>query len=183
MKLRRFVADKPANTKVEIIHQADSFSVYIPPFGFHPFMLVPVVVLLSGVAAVKTALRVPTIVNTPFILFSVIYLLMGLLMLYPCLFCCFTKTYLQIDRRIVSYKQLLLGIPVGKQKFIPVSEIRHVSLIRRTRGNRKLPSELRLKGFEATISLSISGEIVDDSEIDWITYEVKEWLDLPLRYG
>ena len=190
MKPNRFFAEKPTNAKVEITHQADSLSVYIPPAGFHPFMIVPAIILWSGAACVKTALRVPTIANTPFILFAVLYLLMGLVLLYPCLCSCYCKTYLQIDRQIVSYDRLLLGLQIGKQKLIPIPELRHVSLIRRTWKGRKPRSEVRLKGHQQQIILSFGGigggtndDSADERVVNWMAYELKEWLDLPLRFG
>ena len=88
---------------------------------------------------------------------------------------------------MVSYVQRLFGRRVSRQKSVLPQEIRQLLLIRRhwykdSDGDRQeKPAELRIEGGGQKIILGGKGGGIEDEEtIDWLAYEISEWLDLPL---
>lgn len=186
------IAKKPSYCKVSITQTADSFELYLPPFGFHSSMLFVlafaifwnVFILVWTLAASRT----PFPGNIPFMLFSLPFWLVGFGLASTCLWCFYGKTYLQMDRQVVNYTQKIFGRKVSKQKPILTHEVRKLTLIRRhwykdSDGDRQeRAAELRIEGGGEKISLGGNGGgIDDDATIDWIAYEISEWLDKPLE--
>jgi hypothetical protein len=186
------IVQKPSYCKISITQTADSFEVYQPPFGFHPSMLfiLGFAIFWNGFIFIWTlmAARVPFPGSIPMMLFSLPFWAVGLFLLYICLFCFYGKTYLQIDRQVVIYIRKLFGYKVSKQPPILRHEIHQLILIRKhwtkdSDGDRseKL-AELRIEGGGQKITLGgTGGGIDDDATLDWLAYEISEWLDFPLK--
>jgi hypothetical protein len=183
---------KPSYCKVSITQTADSFELYQPPFGFHPSMLfiLGFAIFWNGFILMWTlaASQIPFPGNIPMMLFSLPFWGVGLVLGYSCLLCFYGKTYLQMDRQVVNYVQKMFGRKVSKQKPILTHEVRKLTLIRKhwykdSDGDRQeKAAELRIEGGGEKISLGGNGGgIDDDATIDWIAYEISEWLDLPLE--
>jgi hypothetical protein len=186
------IVQKPSYCKISIVQTADSFELFLPPFGFNRSMLFILVfsIFWNGFISIWTlmAARTPFPGNIPLLLFSIPFWAVGLLFAYACLFCFYGKTYLYMDRKMVSYIQKMFGRKVSKQKPIFTHEIRKFTLIRRhwskdSDGDRQeKAAELRIEGGGEKISLGGNGGGIDDEvTIDWIAYEISEWLDLPLE--
>jgi hypothetical protein len=171
--------------------------VYIPPYGYNLAIL-----CLLGFVILWTfgifqwtwivAALVPSPINVPFLLFSLPFWGIGLFLVYICLFVCFGKTYLYIDRQMVSYVRLLFGQRISQQKPVPTREIRYLTLIREhlyqdSDGNTKTRiAELRLEGHSQKISLGteqLDGlqDVSDSESIEWLAHEIREWLNLPME--
>jgi hypothetical protein len=185
------IVQKPSYCKLSITQTADSFELYQPPIGFHPSVLLVLgfAIFWNGVICVWTigAAHIPFPANIPMLLFSLPFWAVGLCFGYACLFCFYGKTYLQIDRQVVIYIRKLFGYKVSKQPPIPRYELRKLTLIRRhwtkdSDGDRsEKPAELRIEGGGEKISIGgAGGGIEDDETIDWLAYEISEWLDFPL---
>jgi hypothetical protein len=186
------IAQKPSYCKVSITQTADSFELYLPPFGYHPSMMIILgfTIFWNGFIFVwtVTASQAPFPTNVPFMLFSLPFWMVGFFLAYACLFCFFGKTYLQMDRQVVNYTQKIFGYKVSRKKPILTHEIRRLTLIPKhwykdSDGDRQeRPAELRIEGGGEKISLGgTGGGIEDEATIEWIAYEISEWLDKPLE--
>jgi hypothetical protein len=189
---------KPTHSRIELTQKDDSLSVYMPPLGFNLAFL-----FLLGFATLFTfgtcqwtwlvASLVPFPINVPFLLFSLPFWQAGLSLFYICLLACFGKTYLYIDRQMVSYVKLLFGQRISQQKPVPTREIRYLTLIkehlyRDADGDHKTRiAELRLEGSTQTISLGGAGhqdgiqDFSDSESIEWLAHEIRVWMNLPME--
>ncbi len=188
---------KPAHSKIKLTYNDDALSVYIPPDGCNLgslFVLGFVSFWLSGVFQWTrlVAFMLPFPINMPFLLFSLLFWGPGLLFLYISLFTCFGKTYLHIDRQMVSYVRFLFGQCISKQKLVPTREIRYLTLIKEhleqdSDGDTKIKiAELRLEGRSQTISLGPvphNGiqDFSDSESIEWLAHEIREWMNVPME--
>jgi hypothetical protein len=186
------IVQKPSYCKISIIQTADSFELYLPPFGFYPSMLfiLGFAIFWNGFILVWTlgAAQIPFPGNIPMMLFSLPFWAFGLVLALTCLWYIYGKTYLYMDRQVVNHIQKLFGYKVSRQKPIPTHEICKLTLIPKhwykdSDGNRQeRPAELRIEGAGEKISLGGTGGGIDDeATIDWIAYEISEWLDKPLK--
>jgi membrane protein implicated in regulation of membrane protease activity len=188
----RRIAQKPSYSKVSITQTGNSFELCVPPVGFHPamFVILGFAIFWNGFMFVWTigVSQAPFPVNIPFMLFSLPFWAVGLFLAYGLLFCVYGHTYLYMDRQVVNFTQKMFGYRVRKQKPILTHEVYKLILISRhwtkdSDGDRQeQPSELRIEGGGQKISLGgQGGGIEDEATIDWIAYEVSEWLDKPLE--
>jgi hypothetical protein len=188
---------KPADSRIELTQKDDALSVYIPSYGFNVatlFILGFVIFWTFGVFQWTwiVAALVPFPINVPFLLFSLPFWGIGLFSVYFCLFVCFGKTYLYMDRQMVSYVRLLFGQRIGQRKLVPTREIRYLTLIREhlhqdSNGNTTTRrAELRLEGYNQKISLGTQQpdglqDISDSESIEWLAHEIRAWLNLPME--
>jgi membrane protein implicated in regulation of membrane protease activity len=186
------VAHRPTHCNISVTQTADSFDMYQPPFGFHPSMilLLGFAIFWNGFIFVWTmmAARAPFPANVPFALFSIPFWIIGLLLIYTVLFCFYGQTYLHIDRQTAIYSQKLFGHAMNKPKIILTHKIHSLILIRKhwyrgSGGHRQeRPAEIRIEGSGQKISIGGSGGGIGDPEtIDWLGYEISQWLNLPLK--
>jgi membrane protein implicated in regulation of membrane protease activity len=191
MGSKKFV-QKPNYCKISIVQTAGSFELYVPPLGFQPAILFILVfaIFWNGFILIWTlaASQAPFPGNIPFMLFSLPFWGVGLFLAYTCLFCFYGKTYIHMDRQVVNYAQKIFGRRVSKQESILTYEIRKLTLIRKhwykdsDGARQEKPAELRIEGGGQKISLGGTGGGIDDeATIDWLAYEISEWLDLPLE--
>jgi hypothetical protein len=187
------LAEKPATSKIQLVKKPTSLSVYVPPLGFHPSMGVIIVfaTFWNGMVLIglSSALRHPQFPTSLLILlFMTPFLAIGGFLVFACLFCFFGQTYLQIDQRTIHYVRLLFGQRVSRLKPLPTNEIQRLTLIRKhwyrdgDGDRREQPAELRIGIGIHKISLGGTGGGIDDeAAIDWLGYEISQWLNMPLE--
>jgi hypothetical protein len=188
-------AQKPSYCKISITQTADSFELYVPPIGFHPaaFAILGFAIFWNGFILMWTlgAAQAPFPVNIPFMLFSLPFWAVGFSLAYVCLFYVYGHTYLYMDRQVVNYVQKMFGYKVSRQKPILTHEIYKLTLIPKhwakdSDGDRQeQPAEMRIEGGGQKISLggkvATGSGLEDEATIDWIAYEISEWLDKHLE--
>jgi hypothetical protein len=188
---------QPAHSRIELTRKDDSLSIYIPPHGLDLamfFFLGFVIFWTFGLFQWTwlVAALVPFPISIPFLLFSLPFWGAGLSSFYFGLLICFSKTYLYIDRQMVSYVRLLFGQRVSRQKPVPTREIRYLTLIKKhshqaADGDVKTRiAELRLEGCNQIISLGPDPQegiqdFADSESIEWLAHEIREWLNVPME--
>jgi hypothetical protein len=183
---------KPFGTKIQLTKGGDFFEVYIPPFGFHPVILAitPFAIFWNGFITVWTfmAAKAPFPMNIFAIAFSSPFWAIGGFLAYACLFILFGKTYLQIDRHEISLIKTLFGQKVSRQPPAPKRELTQLIFTRKyfyrdSDGDRsEQPAALKFEiGTQSIVIGGVQGGIEHESEVEWLAYEVSEWLDKPLE--
>jgi hypothetical protein len=181
---------KPSDTKIQLTKGGDFFEIYIPPFGFHPLILfvAPFAIVWNGFNAVWLFVSVqsPWPTNILAILFSLPFLMIGGFLVFVCLFWLFGKTYLRIDRHEISLLRTLFEQEIGRNNCIPKREITRVVFTREytvhdSDGSSQMPAELKLETKTKSIAIGGSqGNIKHEAEVEWLAFEVGEWLDKSL---
>ncbi len=183
--------NKPFGTKIQLTKAGDYFEAYIPPVGFHPVIgfFLPFAIFWNGFIAVWTcaAANIPLPGNILFMLFSLPFWAIGGFLAYACLFILFGKTHFRIDRHEVSLVKTLFGWKVSRQQPEPKREITKIiftrnysyrdsdgDLVERTAG---IKFEF---GTRSIVLGGLRGGIEHEAEVEWLAYEVSEWLDKPL---
>jgi hypothetical protein len=187
---------KPFGTKIQLTTGGDFFEAYIPPVGFHPVILVLALftVMWIGGIAIWTfgVAQAPFPINIFFAVFSLPFWFIGGFLVYGCLFTLFGKTYLRIDRHEISLTKTIFGVQVSRQKPQPKREITKLIFTREhfyrdAEGGRvNRPAALKLEIGAKSIELGgrqgdIQGGIESEAEMEWLAFEVSEWLDKPLK--
>jgi hypothetical protein len=184
--------NKPFGTKIQLTKSGDFFEIYIPPMGFHPVLLfiAPFAIAWNSFIALWTFMvaQAPFPGNILFMMFSTPFWVVGGCLAYACLFILFGKTYLRIDRHEISSIKTLFGQKVSHQA--PASKRELTQLIftrqyscRDSDGDRsEQPAALKFEvGTQSIVIGGVQGGIEHESEVEWLAYEVSEWLDRPLR--
>jgi hypothetical protein len=181
---------KPAHTKIQLTKGGEFFEICIPPFGFHPLILfiAPLAIVWNGFNAVWlfVAAQAPLPSNILALIFSFPFLAIGGFLIFICLFCFFGKTYLQIDRHEISLLGKLFDRKVGRPNVILKREITRIVFIREhtvhdSDGNSQMPAELKFETKVKSITIGGSqGIIKHEAEVEWLAFEVGEWLDKSL---
>jgi hypothetical protein len=183
--------NKPYDTKIKLATNSDFLEVYIPPYGFRPVILIMCCfgIFWNGFIAVWTfgVAQAPFPINVPFILFSIPFWFIGGSIFYICLFCLFGKTYLRIDRHQISLVKTLFDRKVSRQRLAPRREIHKLVFTRkhfyRDADGDRVESAAELKfeiGTQSIVLGGTGGGIEHEAEVEWLAYEIGEWLDKPL---
>jgi hypothetical protein len=181
--------NKPFGTKIQLTKSGDFFEIYIPPIGFHPIILafVPFTIFWNGFITIWTlmASQVPFPGNIFAMMFSLPFWSVGGFLGYACLFILFGKTYFRIDRHEVSLVKTLFGQKISRQPPEPKREITKLIFTRKHASpNNNEDTHAALKIEIGTKSFQIGGTqggIEHESEVEWLAFEVSEWLDKPLK--
>jgi hypothetical protein len=181
---------KPADTKIQLTKGGDFFEIYIPPLRFDPvlFLMAPFTIFWN----VPIWLTFVTIIiaspeKIQHVLLMSPFLAIGALLFYFCLFTLFCKTYLRIDRHEVSLVKTLFGQNISRKRPEPKREITKLIFVREY-------SYRDSDGYDATQCatfkieigkklLELSGcknGIKHEAELEWLAFEVSEWLDRSL---
>jgi hypothetical protein len=185
---------KPSNTKVEIAKNGDLLEIYIPPFGLHSSLIILgcFCILWGGWILRIGFFTVGTPSEFRFSTFSVVgispFLVLDMMLGYALIWVCFGKTYLRINRHEISLTRFIFGVKIiSRQKPIPKRNISKIILVYKhycDRSKEFIPTELKFESGKKTISLGGKGKVstieYQDREIEWLAYEVSEWLDKPL---
>jgi hypothetical protein len=186
------IAEKPSYSKIKLTKKSSSLSVYIPPVGFHPSLL-----LIMGFAAfwnsflvvwTSMAARAPFPGNLAAMAFSIPFWGVGLFLVYALLFCFYGQTYLHIDNQVVDLVKMLFGRRVSRQKPILRRDIQRLTFIpkhfyRDSDGDQvEKPAELLIGEGSQRVRLGgIRGGIEHEAEVHWLASEISEWLDISLE--
>jgi hypothetical protein len=183
---------KPSNTKIEIAKNGDLLEIYVPPFGLHSSLLILncCCILWGGWILRVGFFTVGTPYEFRFSAFAVVgtspFLLLDMMLSYALIWICFGKTYLRIDRHEISLAKYIFGVKIiSRQKPMPKRNISKISLRYKhycDRAKEFIPAELKFETDKQTISFGGKGSAIErqDAEIEWLAYEVSEWLDKPL---
>jgi hypothetical protein len=180
--------NKPFGTKIQLTKSGDFFEAYIPPVGFHPAILVvaPFAVFWNGFIAIWTlmAAQVPFPGNILAMMFSLPFWAVGGFLAYACLFILCGKTYFRIDRHEISFVKTLFGQKVSRELPEPKREVTKLIFTRQhpSRNNSEdTPAALKIEiGAKSFQIGGVQGGIESEAEVEWLAYEVGEWLDKPL---
>jgi hypothetical protein len=188
---------KPSNTKIEIAKNADLLEIYIPPFGLDLSLLVlGCFCIFWGGCILRVGFftfSTPPMFNLS--AFGVVlilpFLAIDILLGYTVIWTCFGKTYLRIDspnerlrqRHEISLTRFIFGVKIlSRQKPIPKRNISKIILVYKHychRAKEFIPAELKFETDRQTIRLGgkESGVERQDEELEWLAYEISEWLD------
>jgi hypothetical protein len=182
---------KPLDTKIQLTKSDYFLEVYIPPLRFDPtlFFMAPFTILWYG--AVSLASTIWYAILSPQemqrMLLTLPFWAVGGFLTYFCLFSLFGKTYLRIDINEISLIQTLFGQKVSGKRPQAKCEIDKLIFIREysdrdSNGDRFHPAVLKIE--IGTKFLQLGGDrggIEHELELEWLAFEVSEWLDKPLR--
>jgi hypothetical protein len=183
---------KPSNTKIEIAKNGDCLEIYIPPFGLHPVLLCLgcFCILWGGWILRIGFFPFGTLYEFRFSAFAAVgispFLVLDMMIGYALIWACFGKTYLRIDRHEISLTRYIFGLKIiSRQKPVPKRNISKIILTYKHHCDRAkdfIPAELKFKTDKQTIRLGgkESGVERQDEELEWLAYEISEWLDKPL---
>jgi hypothetical protein len=183
---------KPDRTKIQITKGGELFEVYIPPIGLHPILLfiAPFAVIwIWGIAQwTLLATLVPFPGNIVAMIFSLPFWAAGGSLVYICLFTLYGKTCLRIDRPEISLIKTIFGIKINREVPQPKHEITQLIFTREhfdrdSDGDRvNKPATLKIElGAKSMQIGGMQGGIENEAEMEWLAFEVSEWLDKPLK--
>jgi hypothetical protein len=186
--------NKPSGTKIQVTKNGDFFEIYIPPYGFRPglFFIAPSVVTWSScfVMLEFAALQIQTFfpLNVIFMLLSVTLLIICGYSAYISLFTMCGKTYLRIDQQEIHFIETLFDHKVSSERPEPRNKITQLILKRAyfeitSRGHRlDKPASVTIEiGVESLLLRGIPWNIQHEAEMEWLAFEISEWLDKPLK--
>jgi hypothetical protein len=197
--------NKSFNTKIQITKDGDFFEIYIPPIGFCPgFLCVTLFTIFwncyatgglfsaaqghfppRGIfSAAQGHFLFPVIISILFLPFCA----QGVLLIYACLFILFGKTYFRINRHELCLIKNLFGWKVSRQ--CPKRKITEIIF---KRNSFYADSGVHINNFVEAIAGpkfkigthsielgALRSGINHDTEVEWLAYEISEWLDKPL---
>jgi hypothetical protein len=180
--------NKPFGTKIQLTKGGDFFEIYIPPYGFHPVILfiAPFAIFWNGFITIWTlmASRGPFPANILMMMFSLPFWAAGGFLAYICLFLLWGKTYFRIDRHEISLVKTLFGQKISRELPAPKREITKLIFMRKhasLNNNEDTPAALKIEiGVKSFQLGGVQGGIESEAEVEWLAFEVSEWLDKPL---
>jgi hypothetical protein len=180
---------KPNNTRIQLNKGGDLFEVHIPPIGFHPIILFMVPFAIIWNWGLVNWLLSFTLVPFPGIIFVMIFSLPfwaadGFLVCI-CLFILFGKIYFRIDRHEICLTKTIFGVKINRERPKPKREVTKLIFTRKhssRNNNEDISAALKIEISTRSIVLGGSaGCIQHEAEVEWLAYEVSEWLDKPLK--
>ncbi|MBD2741662.1 serine/threonine-protein kinase [Coleofasciculus sp. FACHB-1120] len=180
---------KPTGSKVLLINNADFIGIQIPPKGFTSEIrqLCFFAIAWNSFIFVWTSsvLFAASGFNLFMVLFSLPFWYAGVSMIWQILFALFGRVYLRIDRQQISLAYELLGL---KFNFSRLAQRQDISMLEHTRKylttgarGRQVEVKPRVIIWAGTQNYELaSGELVTEPELDWIAYELSQWLRLPI---
>ncbi|WP_310488915.1 hypothetical protein [Chamaesiphon sp. VAR_69_metabat_338] len=186
------LGNKPFGTKIQLTKSGNFFEIYIPPMGFHPVLLfiAPFAIAWNSFITVWTlmAAQVPFPGNIFLMMFSLPFWVVGGCLAYACLFTLCGKTYLRIDSQEIYLIKTLFDRKVSRERPEPRQEITQLIFTREhfdrdSDGDRvSKPATMKIELGVKSIQLGgMQGGIEHESEMEWLAFEVSEWLDKPLK--
>jgi serine/threonine protein kinase len=185
---------KPTGSKVALTKKADFLEIRIPPKGFTSEIRKLCLYAIAG--HTLSFLLTLAIVSTPsgfkvsgvnlfMVLFTLPFWHAGVSMIWQILFALFGRVYLHIDQQQISLAYELLGLKFNSSR---LAQRQDISMLEHTRkyltpGSRSMQVEVkpRVIIWAGTQNYELaSGELVNEPELDWIAYELSNWLRLPI---
>ncbi|MBD2596132.1 serine/threonine protein kinase [Nostoc sp. MBR 210] len=184
---------KPVGSKIQLTKNEDCLEIRIPPSGFKASML------FTGTFAIAwnsfilfwtiNVLAIPFPANIPFALFSLPFWVAGFFMISNLMFGLSGSIRLYVDSQQITYNrnlwgwafhkpQLSLRQNISKLVYIP----QHLSKYKDDNGYRiTVPAQLDI--WVGTQRYSLGGHtgiVLSAAEIEWLAYELSDWLKIPL---
>jgi hypothetical protein len=192
MTLQLRSIEKPPKSKIKLTKNSSSLSICIPPVELHnslrPF--IGFAIFWNGLLLLMTveAFRIPSPNNWGLAAFSIPFWAIGLFIVYGCLFLLYSTTQLKIENQTVEYAQFLFGRRIGRRKTVARSEIYKLAFTPKYHSydadgdRREHLAQLQIDaGSQEIILGGISGGIKNEAEVEWLAYEISDWLDISLR--
>jgi hypothetical protein len=191
MTLQLRPIEKPPKSKIKLTKSSSSLSICIPP-EFHnslrPF--IGFAIFWNGLLLLMTveAFRIPSPNHWGLAAFSIPFWAIGLFIVYECLFLLCSTNQLKIENQTVEYAQFLFGRRIGRRKTIARSEIYKLAFTPKHHSydadgdRREHPAQLQIDAGSQEIMLGgIGGGIKNEAEVEWLAYEISDWLDISLK--
>lgn len=188
VETQSLIPTKPFDSKVHLSKKDDVLEILIPPQGFH-VGLIPIIffaTIWNGFLLFwyANALTFWSSGGWFMALFATGHLCVGLGFILNILFTLFGHTRLRIDSEQISLKNRLFNIDSLFPKPKPRQRI---SKIERSRtyyksdgeGDRRVHPQIKIWVGTKHLSLGKNDQL-SEPELDWIAYELSDWLDLPI---
>ncbi|MEH2395432.1 MAG: serine/threonine-protein kinase [Nostoc sp.] len=189
--LPALIVGKPDGSKIQLTKNWDSLEIIIPPSGFHPS------IILTGVFAIAwnsfiliwtiVALSAPFPVNIPFAMFSLPFWGAGFMMVYKFFFNLFGRICLRLNPKEIALTWELFAWKFYRPRSSPRQSITKLVYIPKhftkdSEGTRiAVPAQLDIwVGVKKYQLGGISGVIKSEAELEWLAYELSDWLGLPI---
>jgi hypothetical protein len=179
---------KPVNTRIALTKNGDLLEIYVPPIGFaRSLSFIDPAFMLTTIFAIGFALvfavgspASPRVLMSYFLPFLASAIGIALLILCP-------KTYLRIDRNEIRLIQTLFSHKISNRRSMPNLEVTIITFERKHKYKDSegdlVNKNASLKIETGTDSIALGGiytGITDEAELEWLAYEISEWLDKPL---
>ncbi|GFE71766.1 serine/threonine-protein kinase [Chroococcus sp. FPU101] len=180
---------KPFDSRVQLSKKDDVLEIFLPPQGFHLGLITLILfaTFWNGflIFWYSSAFTTWTSGGWFMAIFATGHLCVGLWLILRIFFTLFGHTHLRIDSEQISLKNRLFGIDYPFSK--PKSRQR-ISKIERTQiyyqegsenGYVKVHPEIKIWMGTKYLSLGNDDQL-SEPELDWLTFELSDWLDLPI---
>jgi hypothetical protein len=190
---------KPDGTKIQLTKGGDFFEIYIPPYEYYLsiFFIAPFTFFWDGTLILVLSEKNRLFEGTESILIAS-FIIIGLFLIYACLFILFRKTFFRIDRHEISLTKTLFGRQVHSKITLSKREIASITFFPSYSGRDSegdfVTRTAALMCETETKSISICGRwggrlfdryrgvVKTDAEVEWLAYEISECLDKPLIF-
>ncbi|AVH70190.1 serine/threonine protein kinase [Nostoc sp. 'Lobaria pulmonaria (5183) cyanobiont'] len=189
--LPTLVVGKPDGSKIQLTKNGDSLEIIVPPSGFDPS------IVFTGLFAIVWnsfilfwtigALSAPFPVNIPFALFSIPFWGAGFMMMYKFIFNLFGSIYLRLNPEQITLTWELFSWKFERPRPSPRQSVNKLVYIPKhfTKGSKDtrvaVPAQLYIcSGLQKYQISGNDGGIKSEVELEWLAYELSEWLGLPI---
>ncbi|MEH2236807.1 serine/threonine protein kinase [Nostoc sp.] len=191
INLPTLAVGKPDGSKIQLTKNGDSLEIIVPPDGFDSS------ILFTGLFAIVWnsfilfwtigALSAPFPVNIPFALFSLPFWGAGFFMVYKILFHLFGRICLRLNLEQITLTWELFPWKFYRPRASPRQSITKLvyipkHFIKDSEGTiTAVPAQLDIwVGVKKYQLGGISGAIKSEAELEWLAYELSDWLGLPI---
>ena len=190
------IPPKPTNSRVILTKNNERIEICIPSKGFSFDLLFPIGFAISWNSFLVnwyfTIINNWTSESLSMILFSIVHLGVGVWLTVDILFALFGKIWLSIDQEMIALKYQLFGFKYRHPSPALRNEITKLELtksyFKQGAEGEKIEVKPKINVWAGTkkfvIGKSLPGStssgLLCQSELDWLAYELSEWLDLPI---
>ena len=198
-KASQSVFSKPSYSKITLTKENEILKIFIPPKGFSPNFLTYIGFAICWNAFLDYGHL--AVINT-WSLESFFMALIALSCLGVCIglttqnvFNLFGKIWLSIDKKEISLSYQLLDFKYDYPKPTPREQISKLEIIKKVYFYKDSKGELIEVKPQINISAGakkfilgntllglIGANSIRQAEIEWLAYELSEWLDMPVSY-
>ncbi|MBN3868905.1 serine/threonine-protein kinase [Nostoc sp. JL33] len=183
--------NKPDGSKIQLTKNQDSLEIIVPPAGFDASIVFTglFAIVWNSFILIWTigALSAPFPINIPFAMFSLPFWGAGFVMVYKILFHLFGRICLRLNREQITLTWELFAGKFYRPRAAPRKSITKLVYIPKhftkdSEGNRiAVPAQLDIwVGVKKYQLGGISGAIKSEAELEWLAYELSDWLGLPI---
>ncbi|MBF2021133.1 MAG: serine/threonine protein kinase [Hydrococcus sp. C42_A2020_068] len=178
---------QPFGSKILLYKDSEKFELIVPAEGFHPGLVFLGAFAIAWNSFIffwtSMALTAPSPGNLFFALFSLPFWAAGISMILKILFSLFGRNILHIDREKISLAKELFGFRYRQSRSFPRQAINklqrtNLSYTKDSDGDRvSIPPSLIIWAGTQKYRLDFP---LSEPELDWIAYELSDWLGLPI---